>query len=260
MTEVDSGQNIFSLSFDDTILVFEDINENKYDSIFQNTTLNWYKELHDKYGVVISCYCYYTDGDFNLSQMTDNYLDQFVANSAWLRFGFHSIDSETNYKTGNIATDYGKTIHELERVVGRNSIDNVVRLQMFSGSYDEVKMLTELTDEPIVGLLTADDNRQSYYLNAEDNKFIYCHDELYDSNMRLYLFSTDFRTEYVDNIESKLKELDSDSWNNQTGDLVIFSHEWALSMENKEKLEVVCEYAKKKGYDFKFFEDCIVSN
>lgn len=259
-TEVSTGQNVFSLSFDDTISVFEDINENKYDSIFQNATLSWYKELHNKYGVVISCYCYYADGDFNLSQMTDNYLAEFVANSDWLRFGFHTVDGGTNYKTGNIATDYEKTIHELERVVGKDSIDNVVRLQMFQGSYDEVKRLTELPDEPIVGLLTADDNRQSYYLDAEDNRYIYCHDELYDSNMRLYLFSTDFRTEYVDNIELKLKELDNDSWNYQTGDLVVFSHEWALSMENKEKLEVVCKYAKNKGYKFKFFEDCIVNN
>ena len=33
----------------------------------------------------------------------------------------------------------------------------------------------------------------------------------------------------VDNIYSKLKELSKDCWNNQTGDLVVFSHEWALN-------------------------------
>ena len=162
-----------------------------------------------------------------------------------------------NYQTGDITADYQKTVQELERIVGEDSIDNVVRLQMFQGSYDEIKELTELSDQPIVGLLTADDNRQSYYLNTENNTYIYCHDEMYDSDIGLYLFSTDFRTEYVDNINSKLRELDDDSWNNQTGDLVVFSHEWALSMENKEKLESVCEYAKNKGYMFEFFEDAI---
>lgn len=257
VTEVSTGQNIFSLSFDDAILLFEDINKKQYDSIFQNATLSWYKELHDKYGVVISCYCYYEDGDFNLSQMTDKYCNQFASNSDWLRFGFHTINGQKNYKEGDIAADYKKTIQELERIVGADSIDNVVRLQMFQGSYDEIKELTKLSNQPIVGLLTSDDNRQSYYLDAEDNKYIYCHDELYDSDTGLYLFSTDFRTEYVDNIHFKLRELDKDSWNNQTGDLVVFSHEWALSMENKEKIEAVCKYAKGKGYKFEFFEDIL---
>ena len=219
--------------------------------------MKWYKELHDKYGVVISCYCYYEDGDFNLSLMTNKYHDQFEGNNDWLRFGFHTINGNTNYQNGDIISDYQKTVQELERIVGKDSIDNVVRLQKFQGSYDGIKELTELEDQPIVGLLTADDDRQSYYLTSENNRYIYCHDELYDSDMGLYLFSTDFRTELVDNINSKLRELDKDSWNNQTGDLVVFSHEWALSMENKEKIETVCEYAKKKGYEFEYFENTL---
>lgn len=32
-----------------------------------------YKELHKKYGVVISCYVYYEDKDFNLTQFLDKY-------------------------------------------------------------------------------------------------------------------------------------------------------------------------------------------
>lgn len=76
-------------------------------------------------------------------------------------------------------------------------------------------------------------------------------------SVTLYFFSTDFRTEYVDNINTKLKELKSDCWNNQIGDLVVFSHEWALSLENKEKIERVCKYAKDEGYRFEFFEDII---
>jgi len=66
--DLNTGKNIFSLSFDDTILIFEDIDNNNYDSVFENSILNWYKELHDKYGVVISCYVYYEDKDFNLTQ------------------------------------------------------------------------------------------------------------------------------------------------------------------------------------------------
>lgn len=139
VVEENTGKNIFSLSFDDTILLFEDIKENNYDSIFQNTTLKWYKELHDKYGVVISCYCYYENNNFNLSQFPDKYKDEFKNNSDWLRFGFHTINGETDYQTGDIVGDYVKTVQELERIVGEDSIDNVIRLQRFQGSYEGIK-------------------------------------------------------------------------------------------------------------------------
>lgn len=255
--DVNTGQNIFNLSFDDTIIIFEDIYENDYNSIFDNQTLNWYRQLHRDYGVVISCYVYYEDGEFNLSQVPDKYKDEFVKNSSWLRFGFHTLNGETDYKRGKITDDYIKTINQLERIVGKQSIDNVIRLQMFQGSYKAIKELSQLEDEPVKGLLTADDKRQSYYLNKDNSKYIYCHDEYYDSDANIHFFSTDFRTEDVENINSKLRELSTDSWNNQTGDLVIFSHEWALSMENKEKIEKMCRYAHKYGYKFVFLEDTI---
>lgn len=39
VVDSDTGKNIFSLSFDDTILIFEDINEHNYESVFENSTL-----------------------------------------------------------------------------------------------------------------------------------------------------------------------------------------------------------------------------
>ena len=99
------------------------------------------------------------------------------------------------------------------------------------------KKLSQLNEQPIKGLYTADDNRQSYYLSNDDNYYIYNHDELYDTKTNLYFLSTDFRTEYVNNIDFKLKELSNNSWCNQLGDLVVFSHEWALGIENRKRLK-----------------------
>ena len=257
LVEENTGRNIFSLSFDDSILIFKDIAEKKPKSIFENETLKWYKELHDKYGVVISCYIFFEEDNFNLSQFPAVYRNEFIENSDWLRFGFHAVNGNVNYETGVIESDYIRTVAELERIVGKEAIDNVIRLHMFKGSYEEIKKLRYLDNEPIVGLLTSDDNRKSYYLDEGNNSYVYSHDEYYDSDLMLHFFSTDFRTEYVENINLKLKELSKDSYNNQRGDLVVFSHEWALSVENKEKIEKVCEYAKSKGYRFEFFEDVI---
>lgn len=255
--EEQTGRNIFHLSFDDTILIFEDLAENDYNSIFDSPTLGWFKKLHEKYGVVISCYVYYENDDFNLKEVPERYRDEFVRNADWMRFGFHSRNESTDYYSGEIKKDYTLTITELKRIVGEGAIDNFIRLQMYQGSYDGIVELASLSDEPIVGLYTSDDLRVSYYLNEEWNSYIYCHDELYDDETRIRFVSTDFRTEYVDSMETKIRELDSDSWNNQLGDLVVFTHEWVLSMENKNKIEKICEYACSKGYQFKFFEDVI---
>ena len=255
--EANTSHNIFSLSFDDTILIFKDIAKNKPESIFDNSILRWYKSLHDKYGVVISCYVIYEDDSFKLDQFPVLYKEEFISNSDWLRFGFHTINGDIDYKERDIEDDYLRTINVLERIVGTKSIDNVIRLQMFQGSYKNISKLSKLYKEPIYGVLTSDDNRQSYYLDDINNSYIYNHDRYFDSDLQIYFYSTDFRTEYVENIDYKLKELQKDCWNNQTGDLVVFSHEWALNMENQQKIEKVCKYAMDSGYKFEFFEDSI---
>ncbi len=233
--ENNTGNNIFNLTFDDTIDLFEDLTNSNYKSIFENSTLSWAKTLHDKYGVVVTFYTMFESNDFNLSQCPSKYKNEFISNSNWLKFGFHTLNGNTSYETGDISVDYLKTINELTRICGSDSIDNVVRLQSFQGSKEGVLKLLSLDEEPIIGLLTADDSRQSYYLDDDENKYIYCHDRMKIDDC--YFISTDMRMEYVDNIDKKIKELSSDSWNNQTGDLVIFTHEWALNLETKEKVE-----------------------
>lgn len=243
------------MTFDDTVDLFRDLSNSNYKSIFENSTLLWAKSLHEEYGVVVTFYTMYESDNFDLSQCPDKYKDEFIANSAWLKFGFHTLNGAKSYETGDISSDYVKTINELKRIVGSNSIDNVIRLQSFQGSKEGVSKLLSLDEEPVIGLLTADDSRQSYYLDDDENKYIYCHDRMVKDDC--YFISTDMRMEYVDNIDKKIKELSSNSWNNQTADLVIFTHEWALNLETKEKVEKMCQYAVDNGYRFVFFEDVL---
>lgn len=246
---------IFNLTFDDTIDLFKDLSNSNYKSIFENSTLLWVKTLYDEYGIVVTFYTMYESGDFNLSQCPDRYKDEFIANSDWLKFGFHTLNGDTSYETCDISADYLKTVNELIRIAGSDSIDNVIRLQSFQGSKEGVSKLLALTEEPVIGLLTADDSRQSYYLNDDENKYIYCHDRMEKDGC--HFISTDMRIEYVENIDKKIRELSTNSWNNQTGDLVVFTHEWALNPDTKEKVEKMCQYAKDNDYKFVYFEDVL---
>lgn len=94
-----SHEPIFHFSLDDVFDIFYDltVHENEYKSIFDNTTLAWLKEIHDEYGVVISCYCYYEDNGFTLDSCTKKFIDEFSENAEWLRFGFHARNGNTIY-------------------------------------------------------------------------------------------------------------------------------------------------------------------
>ncbi|MDD3140549.1 MAG: lipopolysaccharide biosynthesis protein [Lachnospiraceae bacterium] len=170
------NRKVFHLSLDDFIIAFEDIteNEDKYCSIFDNATFAWMKELHDSYGVVFSCYVFCEDGKFRLEDCSTKYYMEFKENADWLRFGFHSIDANTIYnmntKNKKIGDDYSRTIMSLQKIVSNDAIDNFIRLQSFQGTEEQIEELTELELEPVIGLLTADDGRQSYYLNKQTNK------------------------------------------------------------------------------------------
>lgn len=258
---LDDGQKYFHLSFDDVINIFQDITlHEEYESIFENNILKWFKELHDQYDVVISCYVFYENDSFGLAQCTDRYRQEFEEHADWLRFGFHALNGETVYgkdEPDRIREDYLIAITKLCEIVGSNSIDNVIRLQSFQGSKREVEALTLLKEEAVTGLLTSDDLRQSYYLTKEENEYIYCHDEWTDLSSGMKFLSTDLRIEFITNIRSKLNELTTKKWNNQTRYLIVFSHEWEISIELKEKTEKLCSWALEKGYEFVFPEDVI---
>lgn len=238
------------LSIDDTITVFKDLTDNsdKYNSIFDNDMLNFFKSMHDKYGAVFSLYCFYEDDDFNLSQCTDKFAKEFSENSYFLKFGFHSLSGDGNLaENWNTAeSDYQKVITQLIRITGsKECIDTVIRLHSFAGSLDAINAIN-VTENGIEGLLTADDDRISYYLNDTENSYINHHDYLKDNESELFFVSTDLRLEKTWNPYGALVSIYKNS--NQNKVIEVFTHEWQIGVKMKAKIYATCFFAKKYGY------------
>ena len=246
------------VSFDDVIDVFIDLtqNEQEYESIFDNEMLAWLKDLHEKYGMKAACYVFYEDGNFNLAVCTTKFRNEFEDNADWLKFGFHSLNASTVYGKDetSISGDYRKTIESLERVVSKKSITSTIRLQSYTGTKKEIEKIMFNSEVPVTSLLCADDQRRSYYLSEKESNYIYSHDEFFDPDMRLRFISTDLRIEYIDSINEKIKEFSGTAWNNQLGDLVVFTHEWAIDDEVKNKLENILMWGSNNEYVFSFLE------
>lgn len=259
---VETGENngIMHISFDDTIEVFKDItkNEKEYDEIFDNDMLSYLKNCHEKYGAVFSFYCYYTDGDFDLTQCTDKFVEDFQANSSWLKFAFHSFDGNSDLvdvTPEDALKQYSMVTEELIRITGgEECIDSIPRLHRFAGNENAIIAINEC-EYGIAGLHTADDDRQSYYLEEEDSNYIADHDTFYDQNHDLLFVSTDVRLEKTNlwNIDNLMDSILKD--NNQNKVIEVFTHEWQWGLITKIKLYYICIWGQQNGYTWEYISN-----
>ena len=80
----------FCFTVDDNIRFFRELNETRPASVFDHPYLAMYRRLHEKYNLKVQLNLFYREGDFDLTQMTDAYRQQWQENANWLKMSFHS--------------------------------------------------------------------------------------------------------------------------------------------------------------------------
>ncbi len=244
------------ISIDDVIEIFKDLtlHENTYKCIWENPILETLKQQHNLYGAVFSLYVYFENDTYSIDRTTAKFHDEFKQNSNWLKFGFHAYSEQRDYCDENeelLYMDYCKTVNELERIVGEEAIDRMIRIHRFAAGRKAVGKLEGLID----GLLTADDGRISYSLSDGVCKYIngYGH---YRDVYGIQYIRTDIRLEWVEGSVKSL--LDHLLLSPERKHFEIFSHEWCwLSTEIKNRLTILCdEISKKEDCEFSYYSSC----
>ena len=249
------------ISFDDVNFSLQDLinNSASYTSIFQNPFFELLKTLNTNYGAIFSCYCFNENtAGYNISNLPTKFITELKSVSSWLKFGFHSLNSSTNYASGvgtTVKSHYNNFINAIVPFAGIDSVDRVVRLQNFAGNLETCLALRD-TNCGIIGLLTADDTRNSYYLTTAQSTYINSHERINDVSNFLQFFKTETRFESSSSILSFLTNLKTIQNANLSTELVMFTHEYELypsaggsiisSMNTK--LETVCNWVKQNGY------------
>lgn len=225
------------LSVDDAIQIFHFLYkyEKSINSIFECRVLAFAQELHLKYGVKFTFYCLFENKNVKLSYVSDRFAEEFQANADWLKFGFHSKTGTTNYASDDtLYSDFVLTTAELKRIFqGEDNITDMLRLHFFAGS--NKADISKMARCGVKALLTADDERKSYYLDNE-----YVGKEYYDCSNGIKFIPTLVRVENSEDIVTNIKEKIASVTDNQI--LTIFTHEWILNDEIKERLFVAFEY------------------
>jgi hypothetical protein len=262
---VDPPHKIMHLSFDDAyhFLIDLDAKKNSYKSIFENPLLGKLKSYHDKYGVVFSLYCFtYSPGlAWNIKPLPISFAEEFRDNSDWLKLGFHSRNSGYTAADWKVKyySDFLSVIPEIE---GREKcFDLVPRLHTF-GLNTTIAYCDSLRDANpgLMGFLSTDDTRNSYYLTTAQSYYINHNDSLYDTENNLYFFRSETRLEAVKSMVPFLAQFLTPAFASRANIMPVFTHEYAvynakLGLLDKglfEKIDTCITWAIQNNYKFDF--------
>lgn len=221
-------------SIDDFIDAFLDLSENNYHSIWEQKTFAGLKELHDTYGMSFSGYAFYRTDRGCLSQVPDRYAEEFKATAGWLKFGFHGTEYATNYGSKKFPSpdaiddyhrakqDYEQVVNELLRITGSEaSIDKCPRIHYYAGTLEDCRGFRD-AECGITGLISAEDDRECYYLDEKAHEVLNAKNYYRDEKLGLDFYRTCIRLENVATLaelETMLNALD------KSNPVLIFTHE-----------------------------------
>ena len=233
------------------------IDADQYDNLWDQPVFAKMKALHERYGATFSCYCFYEVGDQTLEDISDYHWHEFTMNQDWLKFGFHGKNKDTAYGPSKFPAehvhdtyeqageDYKDVIDQLRTIMSEDCIDHVPRVHFYAGSWDACRAWRDAYCG-IKGLLSAEDDRISYYLMPIEAQILGMQDRLHDTRLNLKFHRTKRRLENTPDILSAVKDETCE-------ELIIFTHEVYLSKESIwQQFEDCCKYAEENGIPFGF--------
>lgn len=245
------------VSLDDVIGILEDITKSQYKSIFHQPILALLKNMHDEYDAVFSLYCFYEKDGWNLSDMTDKFVEEFTEASDWLKLSFHGKNYGSKYDDESIKSEQAlvhckQVMEQIIRFAGESSIDTIPRIHFFSGKIESAR---KWRDYMLMGFLGADDDRKdNLYLDEPQRQELAKYGDWYDAKENLYILKTRVRLEMVKEPYYALEQTKADKeLIKQQKEFILFTHEKFLNDKAmQDKIIQVCKWAKENNVIFDF--------
>lgn len=269
-TVVVDSANFMHLSFDDVSTCFGNLINNQYENLFDEPFFAWLKTLHETYGAKFSLYAY----NSSLNNVSNKYAKDFFNAKDWLKIGLHAEDASSSFANSTYEqgfNSWNKFVDNVTRITGSYlSVDRMPRLHTFAGSEEALKGMRD-ANYGAIGFLSADDSRNSYYLDRKTNDYLYLNDHVTDYENGLVFVATDLRTDWFngtsasydyreptkDNVYDELVERYTNvDYANSISSYILFGHEWQLYngtslTETRAKwFEDACKFAN--DYNIKF--------
>jgi len=139
---------------DDVIWLMGDLTKERPKSLFSHPFLALLKEANERYGVKTQLNLFFTTpslhggAPFDLTQMTDEYKDEWHSVSSWLKLAFHARAELPRYPYINVSyeeakNDFKAVTNEIKRFAGEDSLAKGIVPHWAPISYEGIRALAE---------------------------------------------------------------------------------------------------------------------
>jgi len=253
----------FCFTVDDNIRFLKELNERSYPDIFSHPYLGMYRRLHEKYALKVQLNLFYEADDFNLSQMTDKYHDEWLKNSDWLKLSFHSrLENVKPYQSSGYEEVFEDCQNVHREIVRFASLPSLAKTTTVHYCLATSEGLSALNDNGVCGLLglygTPENPRSSYQSTPAECILLSGGQVLSSDNM---MYSAIDIILNCHNESEILRLLDGLS---QRDLIKVMIHEQyfypdypSYQPSFEEKLNITFSFLRENGYDSIFFEDLL---
>lgn len=265
--------NKYRLSLDDNIWFLKDLSQNaeKYHSIFENQYLGFLKQVHDTYGTKIHINIYYETEGFNLSQLTDKFKSEWMANAGWLRLSFHAFANEPdspylNASYEKVKHDCDMVINQVRRFAGEEITGHVTTLHWGEATVEGCRALRDAGYKCLPCDFNVDNDLPacSYYLDVEKRRHINKR-LIWRDNKEGIIFvrcAIIIDTKKLEDIVPSLDNIKKDPHMSAYMDLLIHEQYFypfysAYQPDYRQKVLTAVKWAVNNGYKPAFFEECV---
>lgn len=173
----------YALSVDDNIWWLAELTRQPRQSLFDHPYLAVFKRAHEAYGAKVRLNLFYETkaswaekkDTFDLSMMTDQYKEEFRANSGWLKLAFHSLREEPGHPYRNasydeVYADCSAVHREIVRFAGAEALAGATTIHFGSCTPEGIRALGDAGVRQLMGFMTLDGDgvpSVSYNLSPE---------------------------------------------------------------------------------------------
>ena len=254
----------FCFTVDDNIRFLKELTENDYQSIFEHPYLAMYRRLHDMFGLKIQLNLFYRMKDFDLSQMSEAYYDEWKENSDWLKLSFHSeLENVEPYRDSAYDEVYEdcKRVHDqIRRFASPEAMANTTTIHWCMMTEGGLKAMEDNCVAGLLGLFGTDEKpRTSYGIEGQDAQRIRNGTILKIGNISfasIDIVLNSFRTEEI--IEKLAGMRNRDCIRVMIHEQYFYEDYPRYQPEFEEKLRATFAYLCENDYHSTFYESLIL--
>lgn len=251
----------FCFTVDDNIRFLKELTENQYTSIFDHPYLAMYRQLHEKFDLKVQLNLFYRMEDFDLSQMSEGYYEEFRRNAHWLKFSFHSDTETVNpYEFSGYDELYGdckRVNDQIKRIASEAALAKTTTIHYCLATQEGLRALSDNQVKGLLGLFgNWEDPRTSYGIGEADASKIRSGETVNVNGIDFASIDIVLNRFSAECILTQLEDLkDRECIRVMIHEQYFYPDYKAYQPEFQEKLTATFEFLTKHGFESRFFED-----